>query len=210
MTSSPACASGSAATPPTAPSPMMTTSVFLSSVAIVSASVIERCARGPPPGEHPVVVGGHVSRCRPRVQLLLVAGDGQANAWIAHEIPSHEVRIAPVIGVAECPLNRVGENQVEECRGLWESRGGIAFDLSEDGVLIGGGQTGERIAPGALGIVVQCGKAGTIGLAKRCERSTKRAVDVLHRARLGRAWSVAVGRNQAGGDRTERFGLGGG
>src|SRR5205085_7022107 len=37
VTSSPACASGSAATPPTAPSPTMTTSVFLRLVAMTAA-----------------------------------------------------------------------------------------------------------------------------------------------------------------------------
>src|SRR5512134_1641545 len=105
--SSPACASGSAATPPTAPSPTMTTSVFFSSVAIVPTVVIPRRARGASSLEHPVLVGGHVGRSGARVELLLRGGHGKSDTRVTNQIPSHKVRVAPVVGITEGALDGV-------------------------------------------------------------------------------------------------------
>src|SRR5262245_23322248 len=114
MTSRPACASGSAATPPAAPSPMMTTSVFLSSVAMRTAFMTERGTRGTLAREHPVVVRGHMGRRWPAIQLLLITGHGQAHARVANEIPAGEIRVAAVVRIAKRSLDRVRENEVEE------------------------------------------------------------------------------------------------
>src|SRR5215510_6607159 len=83
ITASPARASGSAATPPTAPSPTMTTSVFLRSMAM-AASLLARAGHG----ERRVGVGRLPHRLRPRAHALLLGGDGEADAWIADQIPA--------------------------------------------------------------------------------------------------------------------------
>src|SRR5215831_5648703 len=62
ITSSPARASGSTATPPTAPSPTTTTSVFLRLMAMATA--LQR--------EHRVVIGRLPNRARLRAHALLV------------------------------------------------------------------------------------------------------------------------------------------
>src|SRR5215468_9731644 len=64
MTSAPARASGKAATPPTAPSPTMTTSVFLRSMAMVAS------LRAALRGEHRLLIGGPAHRLR-RAHALL-------------------------------------------------------------------------------------------------------------------------------------------
>src|SRR5215813_4885028 len=97
ITSRPARASGSAATPPAAPSPMMTTSVFLRLMAMAAPFdrerhvVIDRLAYGLRAHRHTLVVGAH----------------RQADAGIADEIPADEVGVAAVIRIAERALNRV-------------------------------------------------------------------------------------------------------
>src|ERR1700694_215702 len=76
-TSSPAGASGSAATPPTAPSPIMTTSVFLRSMAMSA----------PRHGEHRLVIGRLADRLRRRHALLVLA-DRHAQARISDQFPA--------------------------------------------------------------------------------------------------------------------------
>src|SRR6185436_12581379 len=138
-TSSPACASGSAATPPTAPRPMITTSVFGRSLGIVPTLVIDARARGPLAGEHRVVVGGLVRGRRPSTEPLVVRGHRNAHARIADEVPSGEVHIAAVVRVAERALNRVREHQAEEGGGAWrEARAYVALEVAQHRVLIRG------------------------------------------------------------------------
>src|SRR5262245_17515297 len=104
ITSSPAWASGRAATPPTAPSPTMTTSVLLRFVAMTASFL----------GEHLEVV------CRPAIgrrlhaHALVVLGDRHAEPGAADEIPADEVRIPAIIRIAEHALDRMGPNQVKE------------------------------------------------------------------------------------------------
>src|SRR5688572_7896752 len=86
VTSSPACVSGRTATPPAAPRPMITTSVFFRSTAIGAALP-----------EHRKVIGRTVIRCDLRVHLLFASAHGGANARIADQIPTDEVRVAAVI-----------------------------------------------------------------------------------------------------------------
>src|SRR6185295_10455958 len=92
-TSIPACASGSAATPPAAPRPTITTSVSLSLVAIVVISGL---------GEF-VLVGRLVDLLqRLRLQALLIRrADHRADARIVDEIPADVVRVAAVKRIAE-------------------------------------------------------------------------------------------------------------
>src|SRR5215475_9812604 len=107
ITSRPARASGSAATPPTAPRPTMTTSVFLRLMAM--AAPFDR--------ERHVVVGRLANRFRSRRHALVVGAHRQADAGIADEIPTYEVGVAAIIGIAERALNGVRADEIEECRG---------------------------------------------------------------------------------------------
>src|SRR5436190_7778634 len=136
--SSPARAMGSAATPPMAPRPMMTTSVCLSRVAMdileTIITVVTSC-RGPV--EHRVVVRRLVIGRQRDAHLLLVGGHDRANAGIAEEIPADEVVVAAVKRIAKRALNGVRAHEREE---------GRRFDLVEDGVLIGGRERRERHA----------------------------------------------------------------
>src|SRR5215470_13272704 len=84
ITSSPARASGSAATPPTAPRPTMTTSVFLRLMAMAA----------PFDGERHIVIGRLANGLRPHRHALVVSADGKPDAGIADEIPADEVGIA--------------------------------------------------------------------------------------------------------------------
>src|SRR4029077_19802554 len=79
ITSSPACVSGSAATPPTAPRPTITTSVFLRLVAMTAA--LDR--------EHSIVVSRFPDGCRLNLHALLVIADRHANPGITDQVPSH-------------------------------------------------------------------------------------------------------------------------
>src|SRR6478672_5617823 len=107
----PACASGSAATPPAAPIPTMTTSVSFNLVGIVHLMAVVVSV----PNRR--LVEGLVVVCRTVVGLQLVRfqraligrGHHGTHAGIAEEIPADEVRIAAVIGIAEHPLARVPE-----------------------------------------------------------------------------------------------------
>src|SRR5215813_8493359 len=89
ITSRPARASGSAATPPTAPRPTMTTSVFLRLMAM--AAPFDR--------ERHIVIGRLANGFRPRRHALVVGADGEADAGIADEIPADEIGIAAVVGI---------------------------------------------------------------------------------------------------------------
>src|SRR4029077_11060735 len=79
ITSSPACVSGSAATPPTAPRPTITTSVFLRLVAMTAA--LDR--------EHSVVVSRFPDGCRLNLHALLVIADGHVHC--ARKSPAPDV-----------------------------------------------------------------------------------------------------------------------
>src|SRR5882757_7772164 len=81
ITSRPARARGSAATPPTAPRPMITTSVFLRSVAMTAA--FQR--------EHRIVVGRRANGLRLGAHALVILTDRNADARIADQVPADEV-----------------------------------------------------------------------------------------------------------------------
>src|SRR6185295_1981980 len=125
MTSMPACAIGSAATPPVAPRPMITTSVSLSRVAMDVLEIIMAPRRGLV--EHRVVVRRLVIGLERDAHLLLVGGDDRPHAGIAEEIPADEVVVAAVERIAERALDGVRAHEREERR---------RFDLVKDGVLI--------------------------------------------------------------------------
>src|SRR6185436_8111238 len=129
MTSRPACASGSAAMPPAAPRPMITTSVSLSLVAIrlrpfpVQASARHVLRRRF--GERVGVVRGFAIRLELALLELLLFGGAhhRANAWVGDEIPADEVRVAAVVRIAERALQGVVEHEREECGGSAEAGG---------------------------------------------------------------------------------------
>src|SRR5215475_4586373 len=126
-TSRPARASGSAATPPTAPRPTMTTSVFLRLMAM--AAPLDR--------EGHVVIGRLANRFRSRRHALVVGAHRQADAGIADEIPTNEVGVATVVRIAERALDRVRAQQVEErcCIGR-EARSDVLLEVGEHRVLV--------------------------------------------------------------------------
>src|SRR6516165_7207247 len=126
-TSSPDCVSGRAATPPTAPRPTITTSVFFRSVA--TAAAFHR--------EHFVVVRGLTDCRRPHFHPLLVFADRHADARIANQVPSHKIRIAAVVRVAEGALDRVRPDHFEEDRGVrLEAGGDVLFYVQQHSILI--------------------------------------------------------------------------
>src|SRR5215831_6971058 len=127
MTSRPARASGSAATPPAAPSPAMTTSVFLRSVAMAASLHAEGRVR----------IGGLTDGLGPRRHALLLGGDHHADAGIPDQIPADEVGVAAVIGIAERALDGVGAHEIEERRGVGGKAGGdVLLNVCEDRVLV--------------------------------------------------------------------------
>src|SRR5215831_11058661 len=177
-TSRPARASGSAATPPTAPSPTMTTSVFLRSVAMATSLHAEGRVR----------VGGLVERLGPRLHALLFGGHHHADAGIADQFPADEVGVATVIGIAEGALDGVGADKIEEGRGVGGKAGGdILLKVGEHRVLVRRGKLGEGPALGRLRVGVEGNKPRGIGAARAAKGASERAVDVMSCARFGRA-----------------------
>src|SRR5690349_3040033 len=100
MTSMPACASGSAATPPAAPMPTMTTSVSFSLVGIAHLVIGVGAAADARLVEGLVVVGGAMVRLQLAgfERALIARGDHRAHARVADQVPAGEVRVAAVIG----------------------------------------------------------------------------------------------------------------
>src|SRR6476619_6759498 len=98
MTSSPAWASGNTATPPAAPSPITTTSVSLSLVAMfhVSGMWFETCSGLVEPLE---VVRGLVIRLELAALERLLVGrcHHRADARIADQVPAHKICVATVV-----------------------------------------------------------------------------------------------------------------
>src|SRR6267378_6897729 len=117
----PACASGSAATPPAAPTPTMTTSVSLSLVAMVVSFSKARGAPPPPLAVFDEVV--FVRRLVIRLQRLRLEAflirrrHHRADARIGDQIPADEVRVAAVVRIAERALMGVAEHHGEERSG---------------------------------------------------------------------------------------------
>src|SRR5262245_35908386 len=111
----PACASGSTATPPLAPRPMMTTSAvdWRALVAVEHPLPPEAGARRLR-REHPHVVRGDVRRLQTRIELLIARRHRESKTRITEQIPADEVRVAAVVGIAECAVNRVRADEREE------------------------------------------------------------------------------------------------
>src|SRR4051794_27638859 len=188
ITSRPARASGSAATPPTAPSPTMTTSVFLRSMAMAASlgSAVHR--------EAGVGVSGGALGLGARLHALLVGGDSKPDAGIADQVPADEIGVAAVIGIAERALDGVGAHEREERGGVGGEAGGdVLLHVGEHGILIGRRELGERRAFLRLRVDIDGGEVGGIAGARAAQRSCERAVDVMRRARLRRAGAVLVG-----------------
>src|SRR5688572_8545967 len=134
MTSSPACASGRAATPPAAPRPTMTTSVRRRSTGMIVAVGSQSRARRLLLREHGEVVRRLMRRGRPCVEALIARRHGQADARVADEIPAYEIGVAAVVRVAERALNRVRQQEVEEDPRAREARRRTRLELQQNGV----------------------------------------------------------------------------
>src|SRR5262245_43330612 len=181
ITSSPALARGRAATPPTAPSPTMTTSVFLRSMAM-AASLLARAAHG----EAGIGISRLPHRLRLYAHALLLGGDGEAQAGIAEHVPADEVGVAAVIRIAERALDGVGAHEREERRGVRREAGGdVLLHLGEHGVLVRGRELREDRALLFLRIGVERREVGGVARARAAQRPSERAVDVMRGARLG-------------------------
>src|SRR5262249_62208607 len=124
---------GSRAPPRPAPTPPMTTSVFLRSMAMAASLHSEGCIR----------VGGLAHGFCPHVHALLVGGDYQAQAGVTDQIPADEIGIAAVVGIAERALDGVGAHEVEERRGVRRKTGGdVLLHVGEHRVLVWLGKFG--------------------------------------------------------------------
>src|ERR1700677_4133639 len=106
----PARASGNTATPPAAPSPTTATSTGLRLMA-VTASI-----RGTP------------QRFQRILDLLIVAGCGQARAGIGDQVPSAKLRVAAVVRIRQHAFERQPADAFEE----WA---GVGFDGGHNQIL---------------------------------------------------------------------------
>src|SRR5262245_60810764 len=137
ITSSPARASGSAATPPTAPRPTMTTSVFLRLMAM--AAPFDR--------ERHIVIGRLANGLRPRRHALVLGADGKPDTGIADEIPANEIGVAAVIRIAERALDGVRAQEREEGGRVGREAGGdILLKVGEHCILVACRKLHERRA----------------------------------------------------------------
>src|SRR5215467_7065388 len=153
ITSSPAWASGRAATPPTAPSPTITTSVFLRFVAI-AASFLR---------EHLEVVRRPAIGRRLHAHALVVLGDRQTNPRVADQVPANEVCVTTIVRIAEHALDRMRPDQVEEGgRGWRKALGDVFLHIAQHGVLVLRRQFGEGRAFGGLRIGVDRGETRSV------------------------------------------------
>src|SRR5262245_53156043 len=149
ITSSPACASGSAATPPTAPSPTITTSAFLRLVAMTT----------PFQREHRIVISRFADHCW-LVHALLVLGHRNADARIANHLPAHEVGISAVVGIAERPLDGMVAHETEERSGIRRKASrDVLFQVAQHRVLHGSGQLDKGRSLGRDRILVEGSEA---------------------------------------------------
>src|SRR5262245_15503149 len=146
ITFSPARANGSAATPPAAPMPTITTSVPGRLVAMVASIVVVRAHRRfVEPLE--VVCGLAIGFELPALHRLLICGGHHgADAGILQEIPPNEVGVAAVERIAKRALARVIEDHGKELCGTRASAGRAGFDVFQNEILIGRRPIYERFA----------------------------------------------------------------
>src|SRR5688572_17034080 len=136
-TSRPAAARGSAATPPPAPSPTMTTSACLSRLAMSASSRLVLLLEA----EQRKVGRRLVSRPHDCVERLLLRLEVQLDAGEAEQVPADELLVAAVERVAERPLERVLADGLEERRrARHEARRQVPLERGEDGVSIRRGE----------------------------------------------------------------------
>ena len=190
--------------------PTMTTSVFGKSIAmgpflvhmssrLARAGAFSKTSRGRRP------TGG---LARARAQPLVVWRHRESHARVADQIPADKIRVAAVVGIAEGALDRVRSNEIEERRGSGTKPGATFVSIAATLILIGCRQRCEPRPFRGSRMRVQAGQAAAIGVARRGESAAKGAVDVVRRPRLAGAGAVLIGRDEAGGDGLERFGLG--
>src|SRR5690554_6695028 len=112
ITLRPALTSGSTATPPTAPSPITTTSVLGSSVAMITSlcdsSRIYRIL-----GVSRHVIGGLPAGGQPPALADFFRTGDDAHTGVADQVPADEVAVATVVGIAEGAVDGVIAHHVE-------------------------------------------------------------------------------------------------
>src|SRR5215469_1725747 len=143
-------------TPPTAPMPTMTTSVF--SIAMVRA--LPSCPLGVGPGLQPG--DGHAGK---RLFARKVgARVEELCAREADELPAGEVLVAAVDRVGEHAFHGMGAQSVEErLRGRECELARLAlFQRADHFVLLGGAELHERLVVGFAAISVELGEAAPV------------------------------------------------
>jgi hypothetical protein len=139
---------------------------------------------------------------------LIVRRGSEAHTGIADQIPADEAIVAAVERIAEGALNRVREQEVEECRRPARKTGRrVSLHVGEHGVLVLRRELRERCPLGRAGIAIECGEALAIRVTRRSERPAERPVDVTRGPCLGRTGPVRIGRDQARDDGIEDVGL---
>src|SRR5690606_9170141 len=198
ITLSPALTSGSTATPPTAPSPITTTSVLGSSVARIAALRNRgRIYRILGVGRH-VISRLPAGSQSPALTDFFRRGD-DAHTRVANQIPAHKVPVAAVVGVAEGAINRVIAYHVEEaCPEHGEGRDLVFRHRLDDGVLLRRTQLVEELAVLLHRVVVQSLQPNRILVPGSGVGAGQGTVDVMHRARLVSTGRAIVAGQDAG------------
>ena len=98
---------------------------------------------------------------RALAEPLLVRRDREPDARVAYQVPADEPAVAAVVRIAERPLQRVVQHQVEERGGSRRRETGhrVLFQRGEQLVLVGLGQLREAAAFGgaSMRIEMDCG-----------------------------------------------------
>src|SRR5688572_3112214 len=197
-TSRPAEARGSAATPPPAPSPTMTTSACLSRLAMSASSRLVLLLEA----EEREVRRGLVRRPHDRVERLLLWLEVQPDAGEAEQVPADEVVVPSVERVAERPLERVLANGLEERRrARHEARHLVPLERGQDGISICLGEVREPLAQGGLCVRVERGEVGRVRRQQLPELPGEGTVDVAGGARLCCPQTIVSARDEALDDR---------
>src|SRR5579863_3761090 len=134
-TFNPARARGSTATPPAAPRPTTATSTGFRLMAMIL------------PGR---AVRGVVIRLDLDPHFLIVLRSSEARTWVANQIPTSEILVAPVVRIAEHSLHGEAPGAIEKRSRILKSRGRTALHRGQYGILLLARQIDKRPALGAV------------------------------------------------------------
>src|SRR5690606_2933612 len=204
ITLSPALTSGNTATPPTAPSPITTTSVLGSSVAMVTSlgngGRIYRI----------LGIGRHVIGRLPAGRQASALADffrrrDDAHTGIANKIPADEVAIATVVGIAEGAVDGVIADHIEEAGTEHGEGSKLVFSHRlDDGVLLGRREQVEEPVVPLHRIVIQCLQPDRVLVPGACIGAGQGSVDIVYRSGLMSAGSAVITGQDAGSQSVQR------